>query len=296
MRLEVRQLAHFVAVAEELSFTRAALRLHLVQQALSGSIAQLERQLGVKLLERSTRSVALTDAGRAFLEPARAALAAIDRAVIVAGEHALGQSGRLRVGLCATGGLALTPQLLSAFTQRYPHVALEVRHFDFADPRAGVASGVTDVAIVRPPFEQDGLELREIGREPRSVVLAAGHPLARRDSVSFRELLDEPWMDAETDPLWCGFWRGDEYRQRPAPIGATCSSFDELFEAVRADRATGLVPASIANAQAWPGVAFVPVADIGPSTTAICWRAGGRQPAVHNFLEIAAELLATAHD
>jgi DNA-binding transcriptional LysR family regulator len=293
VRPDVRQLAHFVAVAEELNFTRAAERAHLVQQALSASIAQLERHLGVKLLERSTRRVALTDAGRAFLEPARDALASVDRAVVIAEQHAAGQHGRLRVGLCATAGLALTPRLLSTFNERYPRIDLEVRHFDFADPRAGVASGLTDVAIVRPPFQQDHLRLLQIGSEPRSVVLSAGHRLARRESVRFGELLEEPWMDADTDRLWCSFWRGDEYRERPAPIGATCSSFDELFEAVRSNRATGLVPASIAKVQAWPGLAFVPVADIAPSTTAICWRAEDRRAALGNFVEIANELLPT---
>lgn len=280
-------------MAEELSFTRAARRLHLVQQALSGSIAQLEAQLGVKLLDRSTRSVSLTVAGHAFLEPARDALAAVDRAVDVAREHAEGGSGRLRVGLCATSGLDLTPRLLSTFMGLYPQVALDVRHFDFADPRAGIADGTTDVVIVRPPFHQDGFELLEISREPRSAVLPADHALAGRESVTFGELLEEPWMDAVTDSIWCSFWRGDEYRQAPAPIGATCNSFDELFDAARAHRAIGLVPASVADVHAWPGLTFVPVDDIAPSTVAICWRAGDDRAAVRNFLGVVDRLLGT---
>ena len=293
-RPEVRQLEHFVAVAEELNFTRAAARLHLVQQAVSGSIAQLESRLGVRLLERSTRRVRLTPAGRDFLDHARGTLAAVDEAVRAAELHADGRAGSLRIGLCATGGLEFTPQLLAAFSQRYPDVALQVRTFDFSDPRAGIGDGSSDVTIVRPPFQDDGLELLEVASEPRSVVLPVFHRLASRVSVAFGELVAEPWMDIQTDPVWCHFWRGDDYRDRPAPIGATCRSFDELLEAARAGRAIGLVPASAAQSQPWPGLAFVPVSDIPPTTAAVCWRPTDRRPVVRRFVTLAEQLCAAA--
>lgn len=291
-RPEVRQLEHFVAVAEELNFTRAAARLHLVQQAMSGSIAQLEARLGVRLLERSTRRVRLTPAGRDFLDHARGTLAAVDAAVRAAERHADGRAGTLRIGLCATGGLEFTPRLLATFSQRYPDVTTHVRHFDFSDPQAGIGDGSSDVAIVRPPFHDDGLELLEVGCEPRSVVLPAFHPLASRPSVGFAELVAEPWMDMQTDPEWCHFWRGDAYRDRPAPLGATCQSFDELLEAARAGTAIGLVAASVAQSQPWPGLAFVPVPDIPPTTAAVCWKADDQRPVVRRFTALARQLSA----
>ena len=289
-RPEVRQFEHFVAVAEELNFTRAAARLHIVQQALSGSIAQLEALLRVRLLERSTRKVTLTPAGRDFLDHARAVLAAVDQAGQAAERHADGRAGILRIGMCATGGLAFTPVLMAALARRYPDIAVQVRHFDFGDPRAGIGDGSSDVAIVRPPFTADGLELLEVDSEPRAVVLPAFHRLAGRASVRFAELADEPWMDVPTDPVWCHFWRGDDYRVKPAPVGAACRSFDELLEAARAGRAAGLVPASVAQSQPWPGLAFLRVIDIPPATAAVCWRAGDRRPVVRRLVLLATEL------
>src|SRR5262249_10832078 len=112
---EARQLQYFVAVAEELNFTRAAERLHVVQQWLSTAIAQLEAALGIRLFERTTRSVTLTSAGATWLPYARDALASMNRAADAAEDLAAGRSGRLRVGLAATGALSFMPSLLRGF-------------------------------------------------------------------------------------------------------------------------------------------------------------------------------------
>ena len=161
MRPEVRHLAYFVALAEELNFTRAAARLNVVQQALSAGVAQLETLVGVRLFERTTRRVRMTAAGEDFLPRAREALAAVDLALATARRHADGAAGHLAVGLSSTTGLPATPQLLRAFADRYPEVELEVRHFTFADPYAGLLTGETDVAILRPPLST-ALELHEL--------------------------------------------------------------------------------------------------------------------------------------
>jgi DNA-binding transcriptional LysR family regulator len=289
IRAEVRQLRYFIAVADELNFTRAAERLNVAQQALSAAIAQLEALLGIKLFERTSRSVTLTSAGAAWLPYAQEALAAADRAADAAGDLAAGRAGRLRVGLAATFALDLTPRLLREFAERFPLVELELEHFDFEDPSGGLHERRSDVALVRPPFNDHGLELVVLGAEPRFAVLAADHPLARRAAVDFAELADEPWMDVATDPLWCDFWRVAERRSEAPKVGAICRTRDELFEAARARRATGLVPQSVARAQAWPHLAFVEVPDIPPSTLAIAWRSDNHQPAVRNFVNLATE-------
>jgi DNA-binding transcriptional LysR family regulator len=290
MRPEVRQLRYFVAVAEELNFTRAAERQNVVQQALSTAISQLEALLGVKLFERTTRSVTLTSAGAAWLPYAREALAAADRAAEAAQDLAAGRAGRLRVGLAGTAGLDITPPLLRAFVGRFPLVELAIQHFDFLDPYGGLLERLSDVALVRPPFSEVGLELLVIGTEPRFAVLAADHPLADRAGLDFAELADEPWMDVETDPVWCDFWRVAERRSQPPRVGAICRTCDDLFEAARAGTATGLVPESVAQTQSWPRLAFVEVRDIPPSTLAIAWRSDNRELVVRNFVELATEL------
>ena len=289
MRPEVRQLQYFVAVADELNFTRAAERVNVVQQALSTAIAQLEALLGIQLFERTTRSVALTSAGAAWLPFAREALAAAERAGDAAGALADGLAGRLRVGLAATSALDLTPRLLRTFAERYPLVEVSMEHFDFEDPSGGLHARRSDAALVRPPFNEHGLELVLIGAEPRFAVLAADHALAGRAALDFSEIADEPWMEAPTDPLWCDFWRVAELRTEPPRVGAICRSCSELFEAARAGTATGLVPQSIARAQHWPGLAFVEVRDIAPSALAIAWRSDNRPLAVRNFVELATD-------
>jgi DNA-binding transcriptional LysR family regulator len=178
VRPDLRQLQYFVAVAEELNFTRAAERLDVVQQSLSTAIAQLEALLGIKLFERTTRSVALTTDGAAWLPYAREALHAADRAAEAAEDLAAGRVGRFRLGLAATAGVDVTPRMLRAFAERFPLVELAIEHFDFRDPSGGLRDRRSDVAIVRPPFEEDGLELVAIGTEPRFAVLPTDHPLA----------------------------------------------------------------------------------------------------------------------
>jgi len=289
MRPEVRQLQYFIAVAEELNFTRAAERLHVVQQSLSAAIAQLEALLGIKLFERTTRSVRLTNAGAAWLPYAREALATADRAAEAARDLAAGRAGRLRVGLAATAALDLTPRLLRAFAERFPLVELAIEHFDCQDPAGGLRERRSDVAIVRPPLHDDGLELVVVGTEPRFAVLSADHPLAGRAAVDFAELADEPWIDIETDPIWWDFWRVAELRSGPPRIGAICRSCAELLEAARAGTATGLVGESVARAQSWPQLAFVEVRDIPPATFAIAWRSDSLGPTVRNFVTLATD-------
>jgi DNA-binding transcriptional LysR family regulator len=260
------------------------------KQSLSTAIAHLETLLGVRLFERTTRSVTLTKAGADWLPYAREALAAADRAAEAAQGLAAGRLGRLRVGLAATAALDVTPRLLRAFAERFPHVDLAIEHFDFQDPTGGLRRRHSDVAIVRPPFVDDGIELMVIGAEARYAVLPADHRLSDRAAIDFAEIVDEPWMEVETDPLWCDFWRVAERRSEPPRIGAICRTCHELFEAARAGRATGLVPESVANAEAWPQLTFVEVRDIAPSTLAIAWRSDSREPSVRNFVELAAEL------
>jgi DNA-binding transcriptional LysR family regulator len=287
---DARQLQYFVAVAEELNFTRAAERLHVVQQSLSTAIAQLETVLGIRLFERTTRSVTLTSAGAIWLPYARDALASMNRAADAAEDLAAGRSGRLRVGLAATGALTFMPSLLRGFRARFPQADIDAKHFDFQDPCGGLRDRQTDVAVVRPPFVDDGLSLAVLGEEPRYVVLASDHPLATRSAVEFGDLIDEPWMDIETDPVWCDFWQVNERRARPPVIGAICRTLDDLFEAARAGTATGLVPESLAVTQSWPNLAFVEVRDIAPSSVAVAWHTDDASPLVANFVVLAKEV------
>ncbi|WP_432841309.1 LysR family transcriptional regulator [Dactylosporangium sp. CA-092794] len=291
--IELRHLRYFLAVCEELNFTRAARRLHVVQQTLSEGIAQLEDIVGLRLFERATRPVRLTDAAVEWLPYARETVEAAERAHTAAVRLRDGRAARLRVGLAATAAFPLTPALLEAFRRRHPRVALSTRHFDFGDPTGGVLTGETDVAIVRPPFSADGVELLVIASEPRYVALADRHPLAGRASIGFAEIEHEPWIEIdESDPVWCAFWRLTALRRRPPRVGATGRRLEDLLEAARTGQAAGVVAESVARAQPWPRLAFVKVDDIPPSDVAVAWRSGEHPPPVAEFIAVARELAA----
>lgn len=291
--IELRHLRYFLAVAEELNFTRAARRLNVVQQTLSEGIAQLEHMLGLRLFERTTRPVRLTDAAMRWLPYAREALEAAGRAQDAAGRLRSGHAARLRVGLAATAAFPLTPVLLEAFRARHPQVSLSTRHYGFSDPAGGLLNGQTDVAIVRPPFSSDGLKLLVIASEPRYVALSDQHPLACRPSVIFREIEAEPWIEVdESDPVWCGYWRLTALRTGPLRVGASGQSLEDLLEAARTRQAIGVVAESVARAQPWPQLTYVKVTDIPASDVAVAWRAGETSPPVSEFITIARELAA----
>ena len=294
MQIDVRQLRYFVAVAEELNFTRAAKRLNVVQQSLSSAIARLESNLGFKLFERSSRAVTLTERGSLWLPHAREVLVAVEHAQTAARDLATGSAGILRVGLAATAAVELTPAVLRAFAARHPGVRLLTEHYGFEDPTGGLRDNATDVAIVRPPFAASGLDLIVVASERRYAAVAGEHRLAHRTTVTFEDVVDEPWIEiVESDPVWCDFWRVSDRRATPPRVGAYGRNMDDLLEAARAGRAIGLVPASVANSQKWPGLAFIEVTDLPPSDIAVAWRADGRSALVDQFIAIATELVHT---
>lgn len=292
--IEVRHLRYFFAVADELNFTRAAGRLDVSQQTLSEGIARLETILGMRLFERATQPVRLTDQARQWLPYAQDALDAAERAQQAARHLRDGHSARLRVGLAATAAFPLTPTLLQVFGEQYPQVALSTRHFDFADPTGGLMSGESDVAIVRPPFSSDGLKLAVIASEPRYVALSDRHRLAQRTAVTFEEIADEPWIEVdESDPVWCAFWRVSAQRSRPLHVGAKGRTLEDLLEAARTSQAVGVVAESIARSQPWPQLTYVKVDDIPHSDIAVAWHADKNTTPVRDFIAIAEELTAS---
>ncbi len=146
-------------------------------------------------------------------------------------------------------------------------------------------------AIVRPPFISDGLEMMVVATEPRYAAIPVTHPLAGRSAVAFADLAAEPWIEiVQADPVWCAFWRVSDRRAAPPRFGARGRTLDDLLEAARDGRATGLVPASIARAHKWPGLAFVEVSDILPSQIAAAWHSGRPPALVRDFIALAAWL------
>jgi DNA-binding transcriptional LysR family regulator len=288
--MELRQLRYFVALAEELHFRRAAEREHIAQPAFSEQIRRLERELGVRLFDRTSHYVRLTGAGRLFLDEVRQALTQVRRAAQVAERAGRGELGHVVVGFIGSAANELTPLILRAFPARYPNVGVELREFDFRDPSAGLVSSEVDVAFMRPPVEgQQDLALEVLFEEPRMAIMASDHPLAGEPSVSIRRLVEEPFVVGPTSTgVWREFWLVTEHRAGVPPrLGPETNTIHELLEVIAAGEGVSLAPASTKRFYGRPGVAFVPVADIEGSTVAVAWRETPAKPIVTAFVEIA---------
>jgi len=196
--MELRHFEYFVAVAEERSFTRAAARLHVVQSGVSAVIKSLERELGADLLERTSKRVALTDAGEALLPRARAALDAAQAARDAVGEVRGGLRGTLRIGILNSVAELDIPGLLGTFHRTHPGVALQLT----VSPKgsAGLVDGLTDgsldLSVVSVPGRAPaGIRVRQMLWRRLDLVVPAGHRLATIDPVRITDLADESFVD-----------------------------------------------------------------------------------------------------
>lgn len=196
--MELRQLRYTVAVARRLSFTQAAADLALAQPALSQQVAALEGELGVRLFDRTSRRVALTDAGRAFVDRAERILGDVAAAREEMTSYAGGLRGRVVVGTYQSFSEYRLPKLLGRFHAEFPGIEIALREGMADDLFPALSSGTIDVfvgnvgetaALVTAEFEHEPLYDDEL-----SIALAAAHPLASRAAVSMHELRDEPWI------------------------------------------------------------------------------------------------------
>lgn len=192
--MEFRQLQLFVAVAEELHFGRAAARVGMAQPPFSQQIRRLEGELGVQLLARTSRRVALTAAGARLLEEARSLLARRADVVSSVQRTAQGVTGTLRVGFGASSAFGVLPDIVLRFRARFPEVKLVLDDREALNMGAALASGELDLAIVRAPFRHEGLTIERLLRERFVLALPARHPRARQRVVALSSLAGEPFV------------------------------------------------------------------------------------------------------
>jgi len=244
--MELRHLRYFVAVAEEENVTRAALRLHVSQPALSRQVRDLEDEPGFPLLRRTAKSVSLTEAGRVFLVEAIAVLQRADEAVKKARAVVVGGGGELHVGYAPSPTVRLLPPTLRAFQTELPQVRVKLHDLSTEEMIAGLREGRLQLAILVKPLKAmlRGLRFEALERDALRLAVPPGHPWARQRSVPLAQAAKERFV---------GLTRGDypEYYE----------TFDELFAATKVrprvveehDGATSL----IAAVEAGGGVALV---------------------------------------
>ncbi len=192
--MELRQLRYFCMLAAELSFTQAAAKLHVSQPPLSFQIAQLEKELGVRLFERTSRSVQLNDAGRAFLPHAQAVLAQLEQGREHVQRVAAGLEGRVVVGLAGSHFLGPFPQFIAQFRATSPHVELVLQEMQPSQQLQTLRAGRLDLCIGRTPVDDGQLSSALLWHDPVMVAMPATHRLAGSASLLLSELRHEEFI------------------------------------------------------------------------------------------------------
>lgn len=254
MRLDVKQLRYFVAVAEELHFGRAAARLHIVQPALSMQIKALEENLGTQLLTRTRQNVALTAAGEAFLGEARRAVEQVERAEAVGRRAAGGEIGRMSIGYVSSAPFSgFMSRSISAFRQSYPHVEMRLEEMFMEEQVRRLQDGTLDVGFVRLPLASvSGLTVTKLARERIVLALPTSHPLAAQKTVKPADLRDEGFIlvsgQANTGLITL-VWRICDQGGFTPSVTQTTSQVTTAVSLVAAGLGVALVPESLTAMQ-----------------------------------------------
>ncbi|NKE62918.1 LysR family transcriptional regulator [Lentzea sp. PSKA42] len=285
--MEFQQMRYVVAVAETGSFTKAAKRCLVVQSALSHQIARLERELGARLFDRTSRSVRLTPAGAAFLPSARQCLDFAERAAAEVAA-AMGEvRGRLVVGVIPTVAAVDLPAALKVFRERYPHVRVALRMSPSHELVEQVRQGGLDLAFLglSPSTRPEGVRGHELARDDHVAVVAPSHPLAGRAGTDLKALAEELFVD---------FPAGSPGRMQSDEAFAAAGLDREVaFEVTTAELMAGLIREGLGIAvlpsrytPRLSGVVTLPITN-GPSRVEhLVWNAAGLTPAAAAFLDV----------
>lgn len=286
---DLRQLRHFVAVAEQLHFGRAAAALHISQPPLSRSIQDLEQRLGATLLARTRRKVELTPEGARFLGEAKRLLSQLERAVLDVGSMAAGAGGRLRLGFVSLADYGVLPGLLKAYKAARPGVALALREMLSPEQAVALAAGELDFGLLLPPVAGD-LEHLVVQRERFVAALPSRHSLARaRGRIAVRELDGEAFVMAprEIAPGLHDLVAMLTTRAGFSPrVAQEAIQMQTVVSLVSSGLGVAIVPASVANLGR-RGVVYREIADAHPRLELwLAWRSGslgaaGREFVVH---------------
>ncbi|HVY18280.1 MAG TPA: LysR substrate-binding domain-containing protein [Rhodopila sp.] len=287
--IDIRQMRYFVALAETLHFGKAAERLHLSQPPLSRQIAALEKDLGVRLLERHSRQAALTHAGQRFLEDSRSVLAAFEQACRNARLADLGEMGELSIGFMMHAAYTVVPALARRFMTAFPKVSLMLKEVVPSSLPDDVLAGRFDAGIMFYPGPIRGLETRVIHSEHLCLAVHPDHALARRQTVAARDLADQPLIatPVEVAPMLrasiADYCRAAGF----APtIRLEAQLQQTIVSLVAEELGVALVPQSMRKLGV-AGVTFRDLIDAPPVEQVVAWKDGNRNPALRPFLRMA---------
>ena len=288
MQVELRHLRYFLAVAEELNFSRAAARVHIAQPALSAQIRTLETQVGCALFRRTTRKVELTPAGELLLADARDIIMRADEAVAKVAAVARGQRGILRVGFLGHAAGEISTEILRRFAADFPAIEVElVESRTLEGSQQHVVDHETDAAFVWLPILHDELASEQLASERKLVAMHPEHRLASKPAVAPEDLVDEPIVAPwdRYSPETLTFWLAP-FRDARKDLDVFAESIDECMNFVVRGLAVFCVPESVARFYGRPDVVFRPLLGVEPAAIALVWHRESESPAVASFVEV----------
>ena len=301
--VELRLWRQFIAVAEELHFGRAALRLHMTQPPLTQAIANLEQQLGARLFDRTKRSVQLTATGEALLPQARELLARAQALPAQARAASKGEAGRLRLAFVSTVGFGLLPEWVKEFRVLHPQVEFELIEATGDLQLQALQRGEVDAGFMlhSPGFAPAGLEHLRIAREPLVLALPEQHALATARSLSLKPVLEEPLVIFPrriVPSLHDAIFAMYHHSGRMPRVSQEAIQMQTIVNLVSAGLGLAWVPDSVRQFQR-PGVVYRqvggrPAARVPGCETTLAWPAAGRQPTLDRFIEFARRQLRQA--
>ncbi|MFD8549701.1 LysR family transcriptional regulator [Streptomyces sp. NPDC059649] len=282
MTIELRHFRCFLAIADTLSITRAADRLHLTQPAVSRTLRQLEQELGLRLVDRSTHHLALTPDGAAFRDQAAIAVTAFDRALRL-GRH---PAWPLRLGHAWSAAGTDTTALLRRWQQAHPDTPLELLRID--DRTAGLARGDVDAALLRGEVNAPDLLTARLTTEPRVAGLPADDPLAGRTSLSLTDLSSRTIaLNTVSGTTTLDLWPATARPTSTLPI----ANQDDWFAAITAGRAVGVTTTATADMYPHPAIAYIPLPEAPPVPVLLAWRNAPGHPRIPDLIQLAREVM-----
>ncbi|CAN5754541.1 LysR family transcriptional regulator [soil metagenome] len=289
--INLRRLAYFVAVAEDLHFGRAAARLGIAQPPLSQQIRKLEAELEAQLFDRSRRKVALTNAGTALLPEARRLLSLADQVTAIPRDIQKGRAGLLRLGFTGSAGYRLIPTLLRHSREHLPDVSFELNELPTADQLARIEDGTLDLGLVRPPVLHGSMRTAFVWTEPFVAVLPAGHRFAEQDEIDPARLRDEPFVmfPRERGPgLFETITRLCETHGFAPRVTQEAVQMPTIVGLVAAGLGVSIVPASVRDFRL-RGVKYLPLTETSvQSTVALVWNPELASALRDRWIEVAA--------
>lgn len=292
--MELRHLRHFVALAEEEHFGRAAGRVFVVQQALSNSIRNLEEELGVPLVLRTTRQVQLTPAGKEFLKGARQILSLANQTIDRTRRAAQGEVGRLTIGFVSGlvfGGL---PEIVRAFRELSPQVSVDLRELTAGEQEAALRSGQIDVGLTLLPVRDPNLKSLALWREQVMAALPSQHPLTQRSQLNISDLSGESFVFFPRHLRATYF---DQVMRWCSTAGFTPQVAQEAIEiptllSLVAAGVGVFLPLEFFQRLSLPGVTYLPINDAPIIEIVAVWDAKNTNtPVIEAFLNIAQQVL-----